>query len=104
MKSKVVPLRIPDGLDELAGIYGKQEHLEKATVLRQWMYRGAERAVLELVSEGRISIGRGAELLDLSIWDMHRLAQVYGIELGATIDENRESYELVDRIVRGEFP
>lgn len=38
--------------------------------------------VLRLVAEGRVSIGRAAELRDLTIYDLHRLAETYGIELG----------------------
>ena len=42
-----------------------------------------------MVSEGRLSIGRAAELLDLSYYDIYRITQAKGIELGAT----EEQYE-----------
>jgi len=41
MKSKVVPLRIPENLDELAALSALEQHSDKATALRQWRYRGA---------------------------------------------------------------
>ncbi len=60
MKSKVVLLRIPENLDELASLSAQEEHTDKATALRQWLHRGAAQYVLKLVSEGRISVGRAA--------------------------------------------
>src|SRR5437867_1847154 len=62
-KSKVVPLGIPDDLDELASLGAREEHTDKATALRQWLHQGAAHYVLKLVAEGRISLNHGAELL-----------------------------------------
>lgn len=70
MKSKVVPLRIPENLDALADLSAQEEHTDKATALRQWLHRGAALYVVKLVAEGRISIGRAAELLDVTVYDL----------------------------------
>lgn len=98
MKSKVVPLRIPENLDELAVLCGQEQHTDKATALRQWLHQGAAHYVLNLVSEGRVSIGRAAELLDLSIYDLHHLAQTHGIELGATDEQHQRSRALAAKL------
>jgi len=42
-----------------------------------------------LVAEGRISIGRAAELLDVTVHDILDGAQRQGIELGATEEQER---------------
>ena len=38
--------------------------------------------VLRLVAEGRISTGRAAELLDVTVYDLYPLAEAHGVELG----------------------
>ena len=97
-KTKVVPLRIPEHLDELAALSAGEEHTDKATALRQWLYKGAELYALKLASDGRISTGRAAELLDYNIHEIYRLAQVYGVELGATDEQRRLSRETAMRL------
>lgn len=97
-KTKVVPLRIPENLDELASLSAREEHTDKATALRQWLHQGAALYVLKLVSEGRISKGRGTELLEMSIYDMYNLAETYGLELGPTDEQLRTSLELAKNL------
>ena len=89
MSKKAYPLQIPHGLLELAERKGKEDRTDKATALRQWLYTGAEAYVLELLSEGRMTLSQAAELLDLSVYEVQRLAQEQGIEVGAT----EEQYE-----------
>jgi predicted HTH domain antitoxin len=87
MNKKAYPLRIPSGLLELAELKSKEERTDKATALRQWLYGGAEEYVLGLLSAGRLTLSRAAELLELSVYDVQRLAQERGIELGATAEQ-----------------
>jgi hypothetical protein len=96
-KTRVVPLRIPDNLDELAELSAREEHTDKATALRQWLHEGAAHYVLKLVSDGRISMGRGAELLDVSVYDLYNMAEHHTIEIGATDEQRRRSRELAAR-------
>ncbi|MSQ15285.1 MAG: hypothetical protein EXR50_05430 [Dehalococcoidia bacterium] len=97
-KSKVVPLRIPENLDELAAVRAREQHTDKATALRQWIHQGAAHYVLGLVAEGRVSIGRAAELLDLTVYDLYHLAKTYGIELGASDEQRQQSRTLAARL------
>jgi hypothetical protein len=97
-RSKVVPLRIPEKLDDLALLIAQEEHTDKATTLRQWLHEGAAHYVLKLVSEGRISATRAADLLGASVFDLYRLAETHGIELGATDEQRRQSRALAAEI------
>lgn len=87
---KAYPLRIPEGILKLAEIKSQEDRMDKATALRQWIYAGAEQYVLHLLSDGRLSISYTAELLEISIHDIYRLAKKYGIELGSTGEELTE--------------
>ncbi len=99
-KSKVVPLRIPENLDQLAALSAQEQQTDKATALRQWLHKGAAQYVLKLVAEGRISVGRAAELLDLTVYDLQHLAEAHGIDLGATDEQRRQSRALAAKLAR----
>ncbi len=100
MKSRVVPLRIPEHLDELAALNAQEEHTDKATAFRQWMHRGAAHYVLRLVAEGRISIGRAAELLNVTVYDLHHQAEMLGLELGASAEQRKRSRALAAAVAK----
>jgi len=89
MATKPYPLRVPDGLLDLAEARSKEQHVDRSTALRQLMYEGAESYVLKLIFAGRLSVSRGAEILDKSVHEIYRLAQESDVAIGAT----REQYE-----------
>src|SRR3989338_7982697 len=91
MKTVSYPLRIPKELIELAALRSKEEYIDQSTALRQLLYLGAEEYVLELVSSGRISIGKAAELLKVSVYDIYKLAEKHGVKLGSTIEDTKQS-------------
>lgn len=87
------PLRIPEGLMDLAEAKSRAERTDRSTALRQLLYAGAEEYVLELLGEGRIGVSRAAEVLGVSVHRVHELARVGGIELGAGVEDYRRSRE-----------
>lgn len=99
-KTRVVPLRIPENLDELAAHSAHAQHTDKATALRHWIHQGAAHYVLELVSDGRVSIGRAAELLELTVYDLYRLAETHGIELGVSDEQRKLSRALAANLAQ----
>jgi len=96
---KPYPLRIPDNLLDLAEAKSKEEKVDRSTALRQLMYEGAEQYVLELISEGRLSVSRGAELLDESVHEIYRLARKRNIEIGATEEQYEKGRETANDII-----
>lgn len=70
MEAVAYPLRIPKNVIDLAILRTKEEHVDKSTALRQFLYLGARDYVMELYRKGRISLGRAAELLDVSTFDI----------------------------------
>ncbi len=98
--TKPYPLRIPEKLLELAEAKSREERTDRSTALRQLLYAGAEEYVLGLLSEGRISAGRAAEILEVSVHRIHRLTEEHGVETGATLDDYRRSREEADGLLR----
>ncbi len=99
MAKKPYPLRVPDNLLRLAEAKSKEEKIDRSTALRQLMYEGAEQYVLELISEGRLSVSRGAELLDESVHKIYRLARKRNIEIGTTEEQYEKGKETAEEVI-----
>ena len=92
-RNKAVTIRVPQDLLELVDLYSKEQHIDMSSAMRQWLYRAAEDYALELVEGGRISGGHAAEILNLSLFDIYRMAQARGIRLGADEEQQLRSRE-----------
>jgi hypothetical protein len=98
MSNRPYPLRIPEGLLQLAELRSKEERTDKTTVLRQWLYASAEIYALKRLSAGRLTLSQTAELLDMSVYDIQCKARELGIELGATAEQYRNALETARRL------
>ncbi len=87
------PLRIPEGLMELAEAKSRTERTDRSTALRQLLYAGAEGYALTLLEEGRISASRAAEVLGVSVHRVHELAGKHRIQAGPDLGDYRRSRE-----------
>ena len=94
MTAKPTELRIPEELLQLADLQSHEQRTDRASILRQWMYQGAEVFALRMVSQGRLTSGRAAVLLDRTHEDLYRFASSHEIELGATVEDYRMSNHL----------
>lgn len=90
-KNKAVTIRLPQDLLELLQLYSKEQHIDMSGAMRQWLYRAAEVYALKLVEEGRVSGGRAAEMLNVSLFDIYRMAEAKGIRLGADEEQQQRS-------------
>jgi len=97
--TQVQPLRIEESILELAELKSKEEHTNKTTAIKQFLYSGAEDYLLKLCSQGRISIGKASEILHKSIYDLQEIAKEKGIELGTTLKEYEEGKKLAKTIL-----
>lgn len=91
MKNKVVPIRMSEELLELVTLCSKEQRTDRATTMRQWLYKGAEEYALSAVEAGRLSASRAAEMLDVNMHEVYRLAEARGVRLGATGEQYRAS-------------
>ena len=100
MATVAYPLRISDKLMGLAELRTKEEYVDKATAIRQLLYKGAEDYVLELYLKGRLSLSNAAEILDKSVHDILRLVQELGLESGLERKLTKEQYEISKKTVK----
>ena len=88
--AQVQPLRIEENILRLAELRSKDENTTKTAAIKQFLHSGAEEYLLKLCSQGRISIGKAAEILHKSIYDLQESAKQKGIELGITTKQYHE--------------
>ena len=100
MSTVAYPLRIPEEILAVSRLRAEEEHVDQATALRQFLYIGVEECVVQLVAEGRISIGRAAELLKTSHYDLYHIAQKHGIKLSATPEQGKKSRETLKKLLK----
>ena len=97
--AQVQPLRIEENILKVAELRSKEEHTNKTTAIKQFLYSGVEEYLLRLCSQGRISLGKAAEILHKSIYDLQESAKKKGIELGITVKEYKQSKKFAQELI-----
>ena len=95
----VYPMKLKDEIMPIIDLKSKEEHTNKAIVLKQLIYKGLEGYVLELCANGRLSTEKAAEILDISIYDIHKIAKEKGVKLSATEEQRKKSKELLKKLI-----
>ncbi len=94
----VYPLKLDEEIVPILELKSKDEHTNKAVVLKQLIYHSLEDYVLQLCSKGRISVGKAARVLGLSIYDIQDRAQEKGIKLTASKEQLEYSKKVLERL------
>lgn len=95
----VQPLRIEEGILKLADFRSKEEHTSKTAAIKQFLYSGAEEYLLRMCYQGRVSLGKAAEILHKSVYDLQESARQKKIELGITSKEYDESKKTAHKLL-----
>ncbi len=95
----VQPLRIEENILKVAELRSREEHTSKTAAIKQFLYSGVEEYVLRLCSQGRLSIGKAAEILHRSIYDLQESARQKGIELGITAEQYQSHKKFVKELM-----
>lgn len=97
--TQVQPMRIDENIMKIAELKSQEEHTKKTTALKQFLYSGVEEYLLNLCSKGRISIGKAAEIMQKSVYDMLEIAKKKGIKLGANKEQYINSVNTMNKII-----
>ncbi len=99
MQTAAYPLRIPHNLMILAESISRERYIDKSTALRQLMYEGAETYVLECIKEGKLSVSKGASILNKSVYEIYRLGKRKNIEIGAILEQYEKGKDTAKKII-----
>lgn len=73
-----ISARVPDDLEEEFEAYLEAEQFDRSTAVRKLLAEGLEswrkERALDLLEAGEVSFARAAEIADVSVWDLARLA------------------------------
>lgn len=73
-----ISARVPDDLEEELEAYLEAEQFDRSTAVRKLLAEGLDSwrkdRALELLEAGEVSFARAAEIADVSVWDLARLA------------------------------
>ena len=95
----VYPLKLDEQIMPIIELKSKEEHTNKSIELKQMIYQGVEEYVLLLCEQGRISASKAAQILGMSIYDIHRIAKEKGIKLTANEEQLEKSRKLREKLI-----
>lgn len=83
--TKILTIRAPDALVKEIEVLAKEEQLNRSTLIRRLLADAVQNKritkALNLYKNGRISIGKAAEIAKLSIWEMLDLIAEKGLHI-----------------------
>ena len=86
-KAQAISLPVPEELARSAEFVGKELGWDSSELLLHWLRTGAEREMLQLVSDGELSTGKFVELLGITYYHVHPMTQKYNIAIGPTEEQ-----------------
>ena len=94
----VYPLKLKEEIMPIIDLKSKEEHTNKSIVLKQLIYQSLEEYMINLCANRRLSVGKVAEILDISIYDIHKIANKKGIKLTANEEQIQKSKEFLNKL------
>ena len=94
----VYPIKLKEEIMPLIELKSKEEHTNKAIVLKQLIYGGLGDYVIKLCAKGRLSVGKAAEILDLTVYDINSMAKKMGVKLTASEEQLQSSKKLLSKL------
>ena len=82
---------VPELIDQTAIMFSGLLNTDTSDLLQEWLRHGFERGLLQMVSDGQLSVGRLVEILDITYYDVPELSRRYGIDLGPTPEQSRHA-------------
>ena len=92
-KTQQISLAVPEELVRSADFVGEGTGQDRCALLLRWLQAGAEREMLQMVSGAELSTGKFVEVMGVTYFDVHPLAQKHGLEIGPTAEESRYAWE-----------
>lgn len=95
---EVLSLRLSEEEERIIEKLAEEEKKDKSSVARELLRYGNLYRAIKLYRERKISLGRMADLLDLSIPECMDILSEFGIEANIDYDVYLESYENLKKV------
>lgn len=96
--SKVISLRISKEEEEVIRNLSEQEGKDRSEVIRELIKRGEIYRAVKLYKEGKISLGKMASELNISIGEAMNLLMEFGIKAKIDYEKYLEGYKNLEEV------
>ncbi len=97
-----ITTRVPDDIEEKIESISRIEHLDKSTVIRRLLSKAVQDWLTDYVlaqyKEGKITIGRAAQMVDIPLREMIAIAAKKGIPFQYSLDDLREDLQAAENL------
>ncbi len=93
-----ITIGIPKTIEMILKQRSKEEHIEEDIALKQLLYLGAEKYIVEKYSRGEITIGKATELLNVDLYKMHEILEKYGVKASISYEHFVKGMERVRKV------
>lgn len=98
-KTYEIKLRLPGWLTSVLKRKSKQDGIDEYTALRELIWEGSKPFVLEQYIQGKISLSKAAELLDMSVYDILRILKNRDLKAGASEQQRKQSRATLEKFL-----
>ncbi|AFV22813.1 hypothetical protein Mpsy_0604 [Methanolobus psychrophilus R15] len=95
-----ITIDIPASIETILEKRAREQHLEKESILRQMLWDGAERYLVEEYSKGNVSKGKLAEMLEMDIYEVNELLEKYHIKSNLDLKTFVKGVEIAEKYGR----
>lgn len=93
-----ITIEIPPTIGNILDKRAREQHLDRESILKQMLWEGAERYLVEEHSKGRISKGKLGEMLEISIYEVNDLLERYHIKDNINFEDFVEGMEIAETL------
>ncbi len=95
-----VTIDIPRNIDMILNQRSREEHIDTISVLKQMIREGAELYLINQYSDGKISKGKLAELLDLDMYEVNELLEKYHVKASISYKRFTRGIKIAEESVK----
>ncbi len=97
-----ITTRVPDDLEEKIERISRIEHLDKSTVVRRLLSNAVQEWLIDYAlsqyRDGKITIGRAAQMVGIPLREMIAIATKKGIPFQYSLDDLREDFQAAESL------
>jgi hypothetical protein len=92
-----ITIDVPKNIDNILDLRSREEHIDRISVLKQMLWDGVESYLVNQYSNGKISKGKLAELLDLDIYAVNEVLEKHHIKSTISYERFTRGIEIAEK-------
>jgi hypothetical protein len=88
---------IPQAIENILDKRAREQHLDRESIIKQMLWDGAEHYLIEEYSNGRITKGKLAEMLDISIYEVNDLFEKHHVKDSISYENFVKGVEIAEK-------